>query len=337
MMYKIVHFQEEHRLSYQNFVEKNFGKEAYQKNESYLEWLYFSNPYNKGWKDFLLVVYKNTQVVGCIHKLSFELFSKTRANTAPERFSVIHNLMVDKKHRKGCGFLLLREILKTEKNFIVPGVLGPLSVTYKNIGARTLPASWWKKSILPNPFALLKRARNLNTENNFIKESFEQLSDSLLNIHFGCPDFLINHLEESSYFFEKNDSLFASFLNWRFLQNNEHGMFVLEDGIDCSFLIAVVGKRKNLPVTRVIYTHFLDAGAQLRLARGIINLSKKVGSLLVLLTSSQDLNATGFNITGFKQNTASPDSYLYSKTVNPGEIDFWPLVSDLGFEELFGR
>ena len=120
-------------------------------------------------------------------------------------------------------------------------------------------------------------------------------------------------------------------------QNQTQGMFVLEDEVDCSFLVAVVGKRKNLPVTRVIYTNFLDAGAQFRLARGIINLSKKIGSLLVLLTSSQDLAAEGFNTTGFKQNTVSPDSYLYSKKIKPGEIDFWPLVSDLGFEELFGR
>ena len=337
MMYKIVHFQEKYQPSYQNFVEKNFFKKAYQKNDSYLEWLYFSNPYNKGWKDFLLVIYKNTQVVGCMHKLGFELFSKTSENDVPERFAVIHNLMVDKEHRTGCGFLLLREILKTEKNFIVPAVLGALSETYKNIGAETLSASWWKKSILPNPFALLKRTCNLNTENSFVKENFEQLSDEFLNIHFGCPDFLINHLDETSNFFEKSDSLFASFLNWRFLHNKTHGMFVLEDEVDCSFLVAVVGKRKNLPVTRVIYTNFLDAGAQFRLARGIINLSKKIGSLLVLLTSSQDLTAAGFNTTGFKQNTVSPDSYLYSKKIKPGEIDFWPLVSDLGFEELFGR
>ena len=57
--------------------------------------------------------------------------------------------MVDIEHRNGVGFLLIRDFLKNEKTFLIPGVKGMLSDSYKNLGSKRLKSFWGYKMINP--------------------------------------------------------------------------------------------------------------------------------------------------------------------------------------------
>ena len=73
--YVIIEFKESLIDSYNKFVLKNFGRNSYQSNSEYINWLYFKNPYGRGYSDFLLVLDKSKNVVGCVHKIRYEILN----------------------------------------------------------------------------------------------------------------------------------------------------------------------------------------------------------------------------------------------------------------------
>ena len=112
--YSIEAFREEFIPSYDVFIENTFGKNAYQKSRAYIEWLYFANPYGRGYGDFKVILTDGLDVIGCFHKIRFRFCD--RNNNMIDAAS-IHNLMIDKDHRNRVGFLLVRNFSQDREVF----------------------------------------------------------------------------------------------------------------------------------------------------------------------------------------------------------------------------
>ena len=328
--YSVINFESRWYDLYEKFVNRNFGKGAYQSSQDYLNWLYFDNPYGKGYADFLIVVVNHHEVVGCIHKLRFELFD----NIKKQQFSgvSIHNLMIDIKHRNGVGFLLIREILKKEKTFVVPGVIGDLSEAYKKLGSRKIISYWGYKVFLPKMLKFIGRLVGKKISKVDIFNSINNLNIENIEVKCHFDHKLINDL--NGYF--PAIKLDQDYVKWRFFYGDNLRTVVLSEVDTGSFLLMVVGKRKGMPVSRIIFTAFSDKTSGINLTNSVIKLSADLGCVMVLVTSSDSLFGPIAKKLKINRRTIAPDTYLYNKLYEFEDFSIWPLISDLGFEEAFG-
>lgn len=328
--YSVINFESRWYDLYEKFVNRNFGKGAYQSSQDYLNWLYFDNPYGKGYADFLIVVVNHHEVVGCIHKLRFELFDSRRKHNIGG--VSIHNLMVDSKHRNGAGFLLIREVLKNEKIFIVPGAIGNLSESYKKIGSRRIYSYWGHKVFFPKITNFVNRLVDKRISRIDIFNSFDRLS--IENMEIRCHFDHRFYANLNKYFpvikFDED------YVKWRFFHGDNFKTVIINEVEMGSFLLMVVGKRKGIPISRIIFTAFSDKKSGIKLTNCVLKLSADLGCVMALVTSSDNLFESVANHLKIIRRRIVPNTYLYSKLYEFEDVCIWPLISDLGFEEFFG-
>ncbi len=329
--YTVAQFDESMSNSYQKFVQRNFGKNAYQASSEYINWLYFKNPNGRGYSDFLVVLDFHKDVVGCVHKIRYEI--RNLDKNINVSCATIHNLMVDFEHRNGVGFLLLRDLLKKEKSFLVPGVVGKLSDSYRNLGSTLLQSFWGFKLIKPNLlyFSKLLLGHKI-TDQKFAALSKLHLSDCV-QIQFDFSEDLLNIVNKNSNGF----LITKEYLNWRLFDDGKKSTIVLWSHDKKSVFIIGLGKRKNVPVGRVFFCVIDNLEDGRILLRNTFRFLGSIGYPLVLITASDLKFVELAKLENIRPRSEQPDSYFYSKLITLDSIYPWPLVSDLGFEERFSK
>lgn len=326
--YSISAFREEWRPSYDVFITNNFGENAYQKTRAYIDWLYFANPYNRGYSDFKVILADGRDVIGCYHKLRFQFCDR---NSSMIDAASIHNLMVDKDHRNGIGFLLIRDFLKSEKCFLIPGVVGELSNTYRKLGSASLCSYWGIKPLIPSISQFGARLRGVQVTPELVQAKMRSLNVGDVCFSTGYEDALAGLIDRRSDGF----SVSEEFLRWRLFLPNRLSTITTWSISKKSAILFAAGSRKGVPAGRVFFTSFANVEDGALVTRRALQLMKKLGCAVALFTSSDPLFPEVAYRLGVSQKKISPDTYWFSKTVNFDAAIPWTLVSDLGFEENF--
>ena len=326
MSYSVAPYTEGWREGYQAFVRRNFGPHAYQGKDSYLRWLYFDNPCGRGYGDFQLILQDDGEVAGCIHKLRWALADG-------KSVASIHNLMVDAEHRNGAGFLLLRAVLQAEKAFLVPGVVGKLSETYRKLGAQVLTSFWGMKFLLPNPVQFLRRWHRAPLSLAAIGQVFASLKPAGIELTFDFDDAMVVPLNRRAGGF----GLSAALLRWRLFPHQGLGSIGLWTKDRRSCLFFVIGSRKNVPLARIFYTDFHDRAEAEALFRVAERLMRKLGIALLMVATGEEGFAAQAPSLGIRARAATPDTYFHSRGIWVEVGSNWPLMSDIGFEEAFAQ
>jgi len=143
-MIRWIGFEERFREKYVAFARECYGSTAYQASEKYLTWLYETNPTpGGGWRDFLIGVSDDVEVVGCLHKMRLPWCIDAEVVSVP----ALHNLFVKPAYRKGIDWLVAA--LAGERHAYVPGSAGALARFYHGLGFQPIPTEWYCKSIRP--------------------------------------------------------------------------------------------------------------------------------------------------------------------------------------------
>ncbi|MGJ0531958.1 hypothetical protein [Methylocystis sp.] len=329
--YSVMSYTPEWRESYMKFVEKNFGRSAYQGRQRYLDWLYMQNPHGRRYRDFSVVVLDNSEVVGCIHKLRFELSGP--GETATLNGVAVQNLMVDVDHRNGAGFLLFRDIISKDRLFVAPGAIGEVAAAYEKLCNHHLQAYWGSKFVHPRVMQLIRRFSGGIVTRESVLESWDRIRPEGAAISLDYSEKLDHVLSDVS----PDVSLRKDFLKWRLFDETRVRTIALFDNNGKSCLLLVVGKRKKIPVCRVFFTKFDNKEAGVLLMKAAFNLAGELGCLVALITSNDpNMESIGINLK-IKTKNPPPQTYIYAKKTKLESLVLWPLVSDLGLEEIFGE
>jgi hypothetical protein len=327
--YIISEFDESLFNSYQIFVQRNFGKNAYQGKIEYLNWLYFKNPYGRGYSDFLVVLDLKNNVIGCLHKIRYEI--RNNGKNVNLACASIHNLMIDLNHRNGVGFLLLRELLKKEKSFLIPGVIGKLSDSYRSLGLTPFKSFWGFKLFKPHliNFTKILFGHKLNKDKgdflakkclcNGVKLEIAFTNELLKIINKNSNDFIIT----------------KEYLQWRLFDDINKPTLVLWSNNKKSVFLITLGRRRRFPVARIFFSTIDNLDDGRILLKNTFRLLGSLGYPLTLITSTDSNFLELAKSQKIRHKSPAPDSYFYSKLITLNNVDSWPLVSDLGFEERF--
>jgi len=299
--------------SYAVFCEENFGKNNYQLNRSYLEWLYSDNS-----NSFSVAVSENL-IIGVIHNFKAPLL----INKQPTIVTVLHDLMVDDKYRGGAGFHLMQSGLKSDKYVVLPGSTDRLSRAYGRLGSKEFNSFWYRKFQIPKSFFTLRKLKGLSNYQDLAKKQ---------DILFG------HNKEESSQFLTRalkkynNIECFSSYFKWRFLNKNAPLTFYVSDNNGENTVLFVIGKRGLLPYARIFYVHSDNELIFNNIMQFIEKITAKIGIPIILYTTFECPPTAKLK---YKIYAEIPISYVYSKNKN---YDFIPKVpsfcSDIGFDGL---
>jgi hypothetical protein len=243
----------------------------------------------------------------------------------------IHNLMVDKDHRNGVGFLLIRDFLKSEKCFLIPGAVGELSNTYRKLGSASLCSYWGIKPLIPSISQFGARLRG-------VQATPELVQAKMRSLNAGDVCFATEYEDALGVLIDRRFAGFSvaeKYLKWRLFLPNRLSTIVAWSTSKKSVLLFAAGSRKGVPAGRVFFTSFASAEDGILLTRRALQLMKKIGCAVALFTSSDPFFPEVAYRLGVSQKKISPDTYWFSKTVNLDTGVPWTLVSDLGFEENF--
>ena len=130
--------------------------------------------------------------------------------------------------------------------------------------------------------------------------------------------------------------LTGEFLSWRLFDRQSVRTIVLSEPRSNALLLLVVGRRKGVPIGRVIYTAFPNVESGLRLTALALKMSAGLGGVVSLFISADDCFGAVATVLGIKRRTVMPNALLYSKEYQPQDFRLWPMLSDFGFEEYFG-
>lgn len=329
--YTLASYEPQWANSYAEFVARNYSKTAYQGRQEYINWLYIDNPSRAGFNDFLILLKDKSEVVGCFHRLRFSF--RDTADNKTYVGAAIHNLMVDEAHRHGIGFLLIREVFAKEPLFIVPGTKDALAKMYRRLGSADLPSQWGQRTLVPRPVALARRLARQELSQAEVEAAFAQTRPGQVELSTKCSPRFVERVNVASVRIKLSDE----FLDWRLFDKRRVRTIVLCDPQSDAFLLLVVGTRKGVPVGRVIYTYFPAVGCGLRLTDAALKLSAGLGCVVFLSISSDECFAEVAKSLKIGTKTTKPNTLLHSKVYRPDEFRLWPLLSDYGFEEYFGR
>lgn len=331
--YSVDAYSPERLDAYREFVRACFGRFAYQAQPDYLDWLYCRNPYGCGFDDFRIVTHEGERVVGCLHKLRFTLSTPT--DDTPQTGVAIHNLMVHADHRKGVGFLLLREVIGKHKRFLVPGVIGELSQSYQRLGATRIDAFWGQKRLLPSPTQALKRLFN-SPISDVVFTRLQTQSDRLgVEMLRDVTPALSTRVAQHGACYTVSDP----YLSWRLFGTTNTSTLALLHRSSDACLLMTVGTRKGLPVARVFFCASSEPAPGLALLACAEQAARALGCAMLLVTSdTRGCPASLLAQAGISPKAVMPDTYFYAKSGDASLPITWPLLSDLGFEEMgFGE
>ena len=299
--------------SYAAFCTNNFGKNNYQLNRSYLEWLY-DEPGNS-----FLVAVSDNEIVGIMHNFKAPVV----INDEYKIVTVLHDLMVDDKYQGGAGFHLMQNGLKSDEYVVLPGALGRISRAYSRLGSKSFDSFWYRKFQLPRSFFSSTKIKGLT--------KYKDLASK--------QDLLFGHnKEESNEFLARalkkyhSSDLFSGYFKWRFSSKNAPLTFYVADPEGQNTVLFVIGKRGLSPYVRIFYTHSDNELLLNNILKFIETITSKIGIPIILFTTFECLPPAKLR---YKMYADVPISYVYSKNKNH---DFVPKVptfcSDIGFDGL---
>lgn len=324
--------------SYLKFAEKEFGRHAYQADSRYLDWLYEANPHAvDGKRSCFIAVSEDDRIVGCIHKMHLM--------QGPEcsPLAVLHNLMVDERHRGGIGFLLAKNAAARESQVYIPGVVPPLANLYPKMGYRRLPSAWYRKVINPVRGAVALVAKKVLKRPMSARYFESSVSTSLEPFDVTCgPDEgllegvaeAINRGAESGW----APWWDAPSIRWRFFHpaGPRHALIYQESGGEVADLAVVsLGPRHGVNVGRVLA---LVASSSIALKalmdRVEVIVNDRGGHVLLTYATDRRLNRmlSDIGMPGIKD---PPHSYaLHRKGPAPAAYALMGGAGDFGFEAI---
>jgi len=299
--------------SYATFCINNFGKNSYQINRSYLDWLY-DDPS----KSFAVAL-SETKIVGIEHNFKAPVLINGEYKIA----TVLHDLMVDESHRGAAGFRLMQDSLKSDDYLVLPGSVGRLSRVYGRLGSKKFESFWYRKFQFPkNIFRRISEKRFSRYKKNAIQKN-------LLLGHSREIDgsFLTKALKK----FDKVD-WFSSYFKWRFTNKNAPLTFYVTDDAGENSVLFIIGKRGLIPYARIFYVHYESELILKKIMLFIERITSKLGIPIILYSSFESPPLEELR---YKVYAKLPVSFVYSKAKTE---QFTPTVpsfcSDIGFDGL---
>ena len=314
---KVVEYRKYNKDDYESyaiFCKDNFGKNSYQMNRSYLEWLY-DDPS----KSFAVAL-SEAKIVGIEHNFKAPVLINGEYKIA----TVLHDLMIDEGHRGNVGFRLMQDSLKSDDYLVLPASVGRLSRVYGRLGSNKFESFWYRKFQFPKNIF-----RNINRErfSGYKKLAIQQ-------------KLLLGHSRETDdIFFTKalkkfnGVKLFSSYFKWRFVNKNAPLTFYVTDEAGENSVLFVIGKKKGLiPYARIFYIHYESELILKNIMKFIEKITSKMGIPIILYTSFEcpPSGELGYNIYA-----KLPVSYVYKKSKKGEFTQTVPsFCSDIGFDGL---
>jgi len=304
-------YKESDYESYSTFCENNFGKKNYQRNSSYLKWLYEDTI-----NSFSVAVNNNT-ITGIIHKFKAPI----EINGQFIKVTVLHDLMVDSKYRSGAGLHLMQSGLYSDEYVVLPGSVGRLSRAYGRLGSKPFNSFWYKKFQMPKGLYSLNKVKSLNRYKSLAKNQGLTFGHNKEN----NKDFHENALKKYI-----NIECCLDYFKWRFFHKNAPLTFYVSDESRENTVLFVIGKRGFLPYVRIFYVSSENEVILGEIVQFIETITAKIGISVVLFTTFE---ASPPKRLMYRQYKEIPISYVFSKNKNH---DFIPNVptfcSDIGFD-----
>ena len=328
---KILIFNNSYKKEYKNFCIKNFGISCYQKKDSFIKWMFEENPYSRDYSNFLLAIL-NSKIVGCIHLMPLKY--RININDTKKEFKIptLSNLMIDKDYRKGEGFIILQHVFSTNKSFFIPGAIGKISQTYKNLNFTKIESYWYYKIIYVNFYKLLKIFFSNKLNISALYKTVNKLKTEKINIFTQYN----SEIYKSIKYFTNDEKIFPEindvFLKWRLFHKNGPVNIVLKMKENNSILILSVGFRKKIPITRIFFSRYETLSDYDSLLNLAFFISKKIGSLITLIVSNVEMNIDLKSKYKIKNKDPMPDSWLRSNDIKGKNFINWELTSDIGFD-----
>lgn len=287
------------------FSRKVFGIHSYQSSSWYLNWA-LSND------NIEIVTTDNASkvITSMIHKMKIVL-NKTE-------FISVFNYVSDPDHL-GDGLRHLAN-LRREDKFFVPAVSNTnLCKVYEKMGANEVKFNWFQRYLIPLPHILLvfkfitgqkieftNRKSGISYSNSISDEKIRLIADAS-----GIDD--------------------PNFISWRLCSRRNNRTFIFELEREKALIIAMMGKRRKLPVVRIVGGYGSSSDIK-RLVDSASSFGRGLGAVVCLATvhgtqSHCILNDRRYRVRhGIK---------TYMKGLSPPE-HLLMLCGDLGFDEQFG-
>jgi len=320
--------------AYQRFAREQYGAAAYQGSEEYIQWLYCRNQHSRGFPDFLIGALASGEVVGCIHKM--RLPWQIRGEVAP--VPTLHNLMLKPEYRKGSGFWLLKRSLHKENLVIIPGVVAPFSITYREMKCQAIPSHWLRKVL--NPIRLLRRAvaHRLHLGGG-APAPFPEIAVPVpwRGFHY-CTRPGREALAELALWLnrsrgEAHVAWTEDLLRWRFFDDRGPRHFLVRSADSAAdFFVLSLGIRHGVQFARIMVLA-CGSGAWSALAGAACRFAREMGAdMLGAMTQDSRLLAA-LAQAGFSRYNPHPETFLFSRIPDcPLDAQFGPEVTDLGLE-----
>jgi len=295
-----------------DFAKKVYGKNAYQASKYFLKWA-LSNQYI----EISTTDAKSGEVHSMIHSLRLSIGSLYIKSF----FNYITN-----PEERGAGINHLANV-RREHSFFIPAVSDQfLSKSYERFGAEKIHFNWFKRLLIPLPSLplLLK----------FITKKNISIVDDKNKI------FITNKLcsKTVSKISDVSGVVDIEFVKWRLNSKNNNRVFILEDKEETALIIAVLGKRRHMPVLRVISCFGSDKSAK-KLADRACQLGRGLGAIVCLTTIHERQSNAFYADRRFKLRVGIDTFYKRVNSENSKPLidpECLMLFGDLGFDEQFG-
>jgi hypothetical protein len=326
-----IDYEDSFAAAYRRFAEAEFGRDCYQAEPGYIDWLYKENPDSQGYRDFSIGV-AGGEVIGCIHKM----YLPWTIGGEHVRVPSLHNLMMAEDYRSGGGFWLLKRSLNREQHAVIPSSLPPLSIVYRQMKCQRVPARWFRRIVRPIAGGMRMAMNRLRRAPN---AEVRRLTGNMTIA--GCaittqPDpgqlgRLAEALRRSQGIDHVNWN--EETVRWRFFHplGPLHGFAEL--GSPGRFALLSLGPRDGLAAGRLIFLS--DASST---AEGVEKASRilaAAGAHVALAMTARDDLSAALTASGFQQYPFEQETYFYHRqqqfmqhTLAGSEI------MDVGFEAL---
>lgn len=287
-----------------SFARKVYGKKSYLASCFFYKWAFSQNYINIYTSES-----KADEITSMIQSIS------TTVNQI--QIESFFNYITDEEH-KGDG---LRHLLKIKNSaaFFVPAVYSQkLSLMYEKFGGNKLPFYWYKRYIIPLP--------SMTTINYYFKNKKVLIHDENSGIQISniITDQLINKICKIS-------GLEKKYLKWRLSSVKNSRVFILQNTEDKSIIVTAIGKRRGVPVLRVI-SSFGPSVSVKKLIDKACKLGSSLGVFVCLVTIPESQS----------RHLKNDKKYLKRSGIatfikgNVSAEGFLMLCGDLGLEEQLG-
>ena len=295
-----------------DFAKKFYGKNAYQSSKYFLKWA-LSNQYI----EISTTDAKTGEVYSMIHTM--------RISTNSLYFKTFFNYISNHEER-GAGIKHLASV-RREDSFFIPAVSDQgLSKSYERFGADKIHFNWGKRVLIPLPNLPLILKFFLRKNISFVDEKKKVSITNKL-----CSE-TVSKISEVSGVAD------IEFINWRLNSKNNNRVFILEDKEETALIVAVLGKRRHVPVLRVI-SCFGSGEAVKKLIDRACQLGRELGAIACLATIYEGQSNFFFADRRYKLRLGINTFYKHVNTESNkplNNFECFMLFGDLGFEEQFG-